>query len=325
MATYRVLVTAQGPRLTGDEEYARLRAAGVEIIQTPRAGVHSEAELIALLPGTDAVWAAPDVYTAKAFAAADRLKIVARWGVGIDSIDLQAATRAGVMVTNTPGFTTDSVADYAFGLILDLARRLTELRNTLRAGTWKQLWGMDVWRKTLGIVGFGHIGRGMARRARGFEMAVLAYDPYVDPAVARELGVEMAPLDAVLANADFVSLHANLTPETRGLIGAAELRRMKREAFLINCGRGPLVQEAALAQALREGWIAGAAVDVYDIEPPPADNPLLALPNCLTLPHSASSSYECARAINHECADQLLAALRGERPRHVRNPEVLVT
>lgn len=323
MATSRLLVTAQGPRLMGREAYAPLRAAGVEIVETPRAGGHSEDELVELLPGVDAVWAASDAFTAKAFAAADRLKIIARWGVGIDSIDLEAATRAGVIVTNTPGLTTHSVADYAFGLILNLARRLTELHNTLRSGTWKQLWGVDVWQKTLGLIGFGNIGRGMARRAQGFEMRVLAYDPYVEPDVARALGAEKVPLERLLSEADFVSLHASLTPETRGMIGEAELRRMKREAFLINCGRGALVQEAALVRALKEGWIAGAALDVYEIEPTPASNPLLSLPNCLTLPHSASASYECARAINRECVDQILAALRGERPRHVCNPEVL--
>ncbi|MDH7569969.1 MAG: phosphoglycerate dehydrogenase [Armatimonadota bacterium] len=323
MEKFRVLVTAQAAIRTAKDDLDRLRAAGAEVVVGPRIGAHPEEELVKILPGVDAVWAAADAYTAAAFAAADRLKIVARWGIGIDSIDLAAATRAGVLVTNTPGMTTESVADFAFGLMLDAARRLTEAHNTLRAGRWEQLWGVDVWRKTLGVVGFGNIGRAMARRARGFEMTVLAFDPYVDPTAAEALGVEMVSLEVLLERSDFVTLHASLTPETCGLIGEKEIRRMKPGAFLINCGRGALVDTRALATALSEGRLAGAAVDVYEVEPPPPDHPLLALPNCLTLPHCASSSYDGGRAINRLCADQILAAMRGEVPPHVCNPEVL--
>lgn len=322
MAKYRMLVTAQAVRNTADDEYPRLEAAGVEVIHSPLHRLHSEAELAEMLPGIDAVWAGSDAYTAAALAPADRLKVIARWGVGIDSIDLAAATRAGVVVTNTPGLTTDSVADYTFGLILDLARNLTRAHNTLRAGRWDPTWGVDAWRKTLGIVGFGNIGRGVARRAQGFEMTVLAYDPYADPAAAGALGASLVPLEELLERSDFVTLHANVTPETRRMIGEGALRRMRPGAYLVNCGRGALVDTPALVRALQEGWIAGAAVDVYDEEPVPAGHPLLSLPNCLTLPHSASLSIECARAINRECVDSMLAVLRGERPRFVCNPEV---
>jgi len=154
-------------------------------------------------------------------------------------------------------------------------------------------------------------------------MRVLAYDPYVSAEAARAVNAELVPLPTLLKQADFVSLHANLTPETRGLLGAAELRQMRPDAYLINCGRGALVETSALVRALQEGWIAGAAVDVYDEEPVPPDHPLLALPNCLTLPHCASSSLECARLINRACADAILAVHRGEVPRFVCNPEVL--
>lgn len=323
MSQFRVLLTAGAVRATNPEELDRLRAAGIEVVDCPVPVPVSEADLQRLLPGIDAVWAAPDAYTARALEAADRLKLIVRWGVGIDTIDLQAATRAGVIVSNTPGMTTDSVADYAFGLMIDLARHLTECHNALRAGRWQGRWGVDVWRKTLGLVGFGHIGKGMARRARGFEMRVLACDPYADPEEARALNTELVPLPDLLEQADFVSLHASLTPETRGMIGEAELRRMRPSAYLINCGRGPLVQTPALVRALREGWIAGAAVDVYDEEPVPMDHPLLSLPNCLTLPHCASASRECARLINRTCADAILAVFRGDVPQFVCNPEVL--
>lgn len=321
-SSFRLLVTAISPRRSAQEEYRTLRELGVEILESQRPGSHTEAELCDLLPGVDAVWAAPDAYTEKAFAAADRLKLVARWGVGIETIDLAAASRAGIAVTNTPGATTDSVADYSFGLVLNLARRLTELHNTLRAGKWDRLWGVDVFQKTLGVVGFGNIGQGMARRAHGFSMTVLAYDPFAKPEKARELGVELVSLDTLLAQSDFVSLHATLTPETRGLIGEAQLRRMKPEAFLVNCGRGPLVQTDALARALREHWIAGAAVDVYDKEPAEPGNPLLTLPNCLTLPHCASLTDECAHLINQMNFEDILAVVRGERPSHVCNPDL---
>jgi phosphoglycerate dehydrogenase-like enzyme len=319
---FRLLVTALSPRVTAPEIFEEFARAGIEVILVECPGALSEEQLCGLLPGIDGVWAAPDAYTERALAAADRLKIIARWGVGIETIDLAAATRRGVVVTNTPGATTESVADYSFGLILDLARRLTEMHNALRAGRWERLWGVDVWRKTLGIIGFGHIGQGMARRARGFEMATLAYDPYAPPEAGAELGVERTSLDDLLERSDFVTLHASLTPETRGMIGEAELRRMKPTAFLVNCGRGALVKTDALVRALREGWIAGAAVDVYDVEPAPHDHPLLSLPNCLTLPHSASLTHECARIINRMNADDLLAVARGDRPRFVCNPEV---
>jgi D-3-phosphoglycerate dehydrogenase len=319
---FRILVTANAFLESGEAAARPLVEAGAEVVPAPRPGPLPEAELLPLLVECDAVIASSDPYTRAVIERVPRLRLIARWGVGIDNIDLEAATERGVAVANTPGLNTEAVADYTFAMMLALARRLPEARELMRAGGWAEFRGVDVWQKCLGIVGFGAIGQAVARRAAGFSMSVVAYDPGVAPNLIEAAGVLPVPLLQLLAEADFVTLHAALAPETTGLIGEVELRTMKQTAYLINAARGRLVDEAALVRALQEGWIAGAALDVYSQEPLPADHPLRRLPNCLALPHNAFNTVESAAAINRAVAENVLAVMRGERPPGLVNTNV---
>ena len=232
---------------------AMLADAGFELFDSPPRAPFGEEDIIDLLEDVDAVIADSDAYTDRVFAERPRLKLVSRWGVGIDSIDLAAATRHGVMVTNTPGIITDAVADLAFTFILGLARRLVECDSLVRGGGWQKMIGANVGGATLGIIGVGDIGTCSARRGKGFGMRVLAFDPVPRQEVAAQLGVEFVDLETLLRESDFVTLHCNATPENRNMIGAEQLAMMKPTAFLINCARGSLVDETALVDALRAG------------------------------------------------------------------------
>jgi D-3-phosphoglycerate dehydrogenase len=311
---FRVLVTANAFIESGEAGARPLVLAGAEIVAAPRPGPLPETEIRHLLKGFDAVIASSDPYTRAVLAASPRLKLIARWGVGIDTIDLETATEFGIAVTNAPGATTEAVADYTFAMILALARHLCPARELMASGGWGEFRGVEVWRKCLGVIGFGAIGRAVARRAAGFAMSVLAFDPHVAPKQVREAGARPASLPELLAEADFVTLHAALTAETTDMIDATALRRMKRSAYLINAGRGRLVDEAALQRALEEDWIAGAALDVYTEEPLPSEHPLRRLPRCLALPHNAFNTVEAAAAVNRSVVENVHAVMRGERP-----------
>ena len=259
--------------------------------------------------------------------AASKLKIAANVAVGFDNIDVAACTKGGVVATNTPGVLDETTADFAWMLLMAVARRLLEGDAMARSGNWKgwdldQLVGTDVWGKTLGIVGFGRIGRAMARRASGFQMKVIYGDAVrATPNVEKELGAEYRDMNALLAEADFVSLHTPLLPETRGLFNAEKFGRMKRTAFLINTARGPVVDEAALVAALESGKIAGAALDVFEKEP--TIHPGLRRPNVVLAPHIASASLETRTKMACMAAENVVALLQGRRPANILNPEVL--
>jgi glyoxylate reductase len=258
--------------------------------------------------------------------AAPKLRVVSNFGVGFDNIDVAAATERGILVCNTPGVLTDAVADLTLGLVIDLARKVVEAERVVREGQWatagRGIMGNDLRGKTLGIVGFGRIGRAVAQRARAFGMRLCFHDVFEDPGDGFADCV-YRPLDGLLREADFVTLHVNLTDETEKLIGARELALMKPAAYLINTARGPVVHQAALTEALREGRIAGAALDVLEREPPAPDDPILSLPNAIILPHIGSATRETRAAMLELAIDNLLAALRGETPKAVVNPEVL--
>ena len=252
-----------------------------------------------------------DPVDAELLAAAPHLKAIANYAVGYDNIDIAAATERGIPVGNTPDVLTETTAELAFALMLAVARRIVEADRYVREGRWGPwspdlLLGHDLNGSTLGIVGFGRIGKAVARRAEGFAMTV----------------IHGIPLGELLERSDFVSLHAPLTPQTRGLIGAAELERMKPTAILVNTARGPMVDTDALAVALREGTIAGAGLDVTDPEPLPPDHPLLEAPNLVVAPHIGSASHRTREAMADMAVDNLLAALAGERMPHCANPEV---
>jgi lactate dehydrogenase-like 2-hydroxyacid dehydrogenase len=261
-------------------------------------------------------------------AAGPQLRVVSNFAVGFDNVDVPACTRRGIPVGNTPGVLTETTADLAFALLMAVARRLPEGYDHVRAGRWRTwgpllLLGKDVHGATLGIVGFGRIGREMAKRARGFGMRVLYQDPHrASPEDEAALSAEGVDLDRLLEESDFVSLHTNLTPDTRHLLDAAAFRRMKQGAIVINTSRGPVIDHDALHDALRSGHLAGAGLDVTDPEPLPADHPLLSLPTCLVVPHIASASEWTRDEMARIAAENLLAGLRGERLPAPVNPEV---
>jgi phosphoglycerate dehydrogenase-like enzyme len=320
---WKVLITASGFVKGGPRAEELMRRAGCELVIPPRLGPLRAKEVVPLLEGIDAVLASLDQYSAEVLTSsqAGRLKIIARWGVGYDSIDVAAATRNGIAVTFTPGLLDEAVADYAFALLLTVARRTHETHATLSRHAWKPLWGHDVAGKALGLIGCGRIALAMARRAKGFDMRLLAYDPKPNLEAAT-LGIETVSLDTVLRESDFVSLHAASTPQNRGLLGETQLRTMKPTAYLINTARGALVDEVALAAALRGGRIAGAALDVFETEPLPDNNPLRDAPNLLLSPHQASFTYETGERVSLAAAQAILDLINGRKPQNVLNPEV---
>lgn len=286
-------------------------------------------ELAGLLRGRDgALTLLTDTIDGAVLDREPQLKIVSNFAVGYDNIDVEAATARGVAVGNTPDTLTETTADFAFALLMAAARRVTEGADYVRAGKWETwgprlLLGRDVHGATLGIVGFGRIGKEVAKRARGFGMELLATDAYEDPAAAAEFGITYVPLDELLRRSDFVSLHVALTPETTGMIGAEAFAAMKPTAILINAARGPVVDTGALVTALASGEIAGAALDVTDPEPIPADHPLLRLPNALVVPHIASATVATRDRMAEMAARNLISVLRGEPAPSIVNPEVL--
>ena len=322
--SWKVLITAGPMNIVGQSALELLRNAGCEIVEPPRMGFLSEQELLAILPGIDATVAGVDKYTPAVLASpeAASMKVISRWGVGFDSIDIPSATDKGVLVANTPGFLDEAVADYAFALLCTQARRLVDGIDIMRSGQWQMAWGSDISGKTLGIIGCGRIGQAMARRAAGFNLQLLGFDIAPNPA-AEKLGVKFVSLDELLAQSDFVSLHAALTPQNRGLLGEAQLRAMKKTALLINTARGALVDETALVKALHEGWLGGAALDAYSVEPLPADHPLRSAPNTLLTPHLASYGRETGARVSMAAAQAIVDCLQGRRPQFIVNPQVL--
>ena len=260
-------------------------------------------------------------------AAAPKLRIAANVAVGYDNITVADCTKRGVAATNTPGVLDETTADFAWTLLMAVARRLGEGEALARSGEWKgwdldQLVGADVWGKTLGVVGFGRIGRAMARRTSGFQMKVIYYDAVRAPLdIERGYHAEYRDLNALLSEADFVSLHVPLLPETRGLFNAKTFSQMKPTSFLINTARGLVVDEAALVQALESKKIAGAALDVYEKEP--LINPGLKRPNVVLAPHIASASLETRTKMSCMAAENVVALFKGRRPPNILNPEVL--
>ncbi len=303
----RVLVADGLP----EEGLHRLRGAGEVLV---RSGL-TEEELCDLLPEVEALIVRSRTrVSSSAVKRAERLRVIARAGVGVDNIDVEAATRQGILVLNAPESSTTAAAEHTIALLLALARRIPQAHASLASGVWarERFVGTELSGKTLGIVGLGKIGSEVARRALAFGMRVLAYDPYVTDERARRLGVELGPWDDVLRESDVLSLHAPLGTDTQALLGARELAAMKPGAFLVNCARGGLVDEAALLEALQNGRLGGAALDVFAQEPPPPEHPLLSHPHVVLTPHLGGSTLEAQRSIALDIAEQVLAALRGE-------------
>ena len=280
----------------------------------------SPEELDALLEGCDgAITLLTDRIDGSVLDRHPRLRVVSNFAVGYDNIDVPAASERGVLVCNTPDVLTNATADHTWALLLAAARRIPDSMAYVREGKWKTwgprlLLGREVSEATIGIVGLGRIGKEVAKRARGFNMRVLAFDPFEDSDFARDHQVTYVPLEQLLDESDFVTLHVTLTADTHHLIGAAEFSRMKRTAILVNASRGPVVDTDALVDALRRGSIFAAALDVTDPEPLPADHPLVTMSNCIVVPHTASATVQTRGRMAELAAENLLSGLRGERP-----------
>ena len=260
--------------------------------------------------------------------AAPNLKAVARAGTGVDNVDLAEASKRGIVVMNTPGGNTLAAAEHAFALMLSLVRHIPAAHQALVEGRWARsdYLGSELNGKTLGIVGFGRIGQEIAKRAQAFNMTVITHDPYISPEadeLADQLQIERVDLNTLLSRSDAVTLHAYLSDETRGMMNAERLAMMKRGAILINTSRGPLVEDAALAEAVRSGHLAGAGIDVYDVEPVPADNPLIGLTGIIHTPHLGASTIDAQINVAVMAAEQIADALLKGEFRHVVNAEVL--
>ncbi len=291
--------------------------------------VATREELLKGIKGVDGVLSSvADKIDVEAMDAANHIKVISNVAVGFDNVDLKAATERGIYVTNTPGVLTETVADFTWALMLAIARRVVEADVFTRAALWKGwgpllLCGSDVHGKTLGVLGLGRIGSAVARRARGFNMRLLYYQRERNEGLEKELGAEYVGMEKLLRESDYITIHVNLSPETRHIIGEKELGMMKRTACLINTARGPVVDEKALTKALRRRLIAGAGLDVFEKEPIDPKNPLLKLKNVVVAPHIASGSVETRIAMTNMAIENLTSVLQGKSPPNLVNKDVL--
>jgi phosphoglycerate dehydrogenase-like enzyme len=299
-----------------------LREAGFDLVYPHRQVQMIEEELLEILPGVSAALAGSEPYTARVIAANPQLRVIARAGVGYDAVDIPAATEHGVAVCITPGTNEGSVAEHTFGLILGLARRLVPQHLGVRAGEWPRGTTLPIRGRTLGIAGLGRIGKAVAVRGRAFGMKILGYDLVPDTAFAAQNDITLMPLEQLLAESDFLSLHLPVTPQTRYVINRESLARMKPTAFLINTGRGALVSEADLYEALKAGRLGGAGLDVFEQEPP-GKHPLFELDNVLLTPHAAGTDLQSRDDMALSAAQAIVDLSRGVWPAEkVVNPEV---
>lgn len=297
-----------------------LRAGGEnEVVSEP--GMSPEALADAICDFDALVIRSGSQVTSEVIARADRLKVIGRAGVGVDNIDVEAATERGIIVMNTPGGNTISTAEHSISMMLALVRNIPRADATMKQGKWekKSLGGAELYGKTLGVLGLGRIGREVARRMRAFEMDVIAYDPFLAEEAAAKMGVELTDVDDICRRADIITVHTPLNDETRGLINAERIAMMKPTALLINCARGGIIDEDALAEGLNSGRIAGAAIDVFTVEPLPEDHPLRKAKNIVLSPHLAASTTEAQEKVAREIARQVVDVLRGAQIRNAVN------
>jgi D-3-phosphoglycerate dehydrogenase len=298
------------PRLKSD-----LEAQIFQVTYNPTGKPLTSSEVAALLPGVDGFIAGLDAIDRAALEHADQLKVISRYGVGVDNVDLEACKEKGIIVTNTPGANSVSVAELALGLMLALARQIPEAVQNVQQGKWPRLSGISLEGKTVGILGLGAIGKQLAKRLSGFDCKIMAYDPFAETAYAAEHGIELGSMDSVVAAADFLSLHLPLTPETKNLVNDGFLAKMKKGSYLINTSRGEAVDETALLRALESGHLRGAGLDAFTVEPPDPANPLLHLPQVIATPHLGAQTDGATSNMGWFAMRDCLAVLRGEKPK----------
>lgn len=310
----RVLVTPTTFGMYDKRLRQELEATVGEVIYNERGRRLASNELRELLPGCDGFIAGLDLVDGAALESADRLKVIARYGVGVDNIDLKTAAKKKIMVTNTPHANAVSVAELTVALLLSMARSIPEAAASVREGRWPRLHGQVLAGKTIGLIGFGSVGREVAKRLQSWELTVLACDPFGDEDLARSLDVRLVDLQELIREADFISVHVPLLSETRHLVNADILAQMKRGAYLINTARGEILDEHALLAALDSGQLAGAALDVFTDEPPTIDSPLRGHPRLIATPHCAAHTDGAADGMGWQSLRDCIAVLRGEEP-----------
>jgi len=315
---YKVLITAKSFAKMSRKPIEILESNGCEIIWNPYGRLLDDITLSKLIPECDALIVGDDEVGKETLNKANKLKVIAKHGVGIDNIDVKLALEKGIIVTRALGSVTESVADFTFALILALARKLLDAAFSTKQGLWEPVKyiGVEIYNKTLGIIGLGAIGKAVARRAKGFNMKILYYDIIRDYDYEKTFGVNFVEMNELLMESDIVSIHVPLTEATTHLIGEKELKKMKKTAFLISTSRGKVIDENALYKALKEKWIAGAALDVYSKEPPGPDFPLLKLDNVLPTPHIAGYTVEGNIAMGTITAEEVVRVLKGERAKY---------
>jgi D-3-phosphoglycerate dehydrogenase len=322
MKKWQILVTdVAWPSLAPEAEV--LAKVGGEVILSETG---SEEELLRLVPTADAImtnWAQVPVSVVRSGMS---IQVISRYGIGVDNIPVEEATRNGIIVTNVPTYCLDEVSDHAMALILACARQVCQYNAQVRAGNWEVKSCAPLFRvrgKVLGLLGFGKIARALVHKAEAFGLHILVYDPFIPKETIQEYQCEAAGLDDLFMKADFISIHTSLNTTTRGLVDAKRLEQMKPTAYLINTSRGGVIDQAALVAALNQGQIAGAALDVYSPEPLASDHPLLSMPNVITTPHISFYSEESLIDLEVQAAENVAAVLSGKRPGPVVNPEVL--
>ena len=316
LKSMQVLVTPTSFGKSDPQLCRDLEAQVGKAVYNPSSKPLKAAELVRLLADMDGYIAGLDEINRQVIASAHKLKVIARYGVGFDNVDLQAAQEHGIIVTNTPGANSKAVAELTVGLMISLGRSLPQACQETKAGGWPRLPSFSLEGKNIGLYGLGAIGKQVARQLAGFDCKILAFDVAADAEFAAAHQVKLVPQDELISSSDFLSLHCPVVPETRGMVNQAFLSRMKPGAFLINTARGELVDEQALLVALQSGHLRGLALDVYSKEPPGAEHPLVRLPQVITTPHIASHSDSATTAMGRLSLEDCLAVLRGDAPKY---------
>lgn len=315
----KVLVTATNYSTYCSAAKALLEENGVEVIENPYGRPMTREELLTVVGDIDGAVVGVDTWNEKIFAHAPKLRAMARFGVGVDNIDLAAAKAHGIQVTNAKGMNSNPVAELTVGLILSTLRNVPAFNASIREGKWDRFMGRDLAGMTVGLLGFGDIAQRVAKKLSGFDVSICAYDLYPNLEKARELNVEMVSMEETLHRADVVCMHLPSLPSTHHIMDAQTFGMMKDGSYFINTARGALVDETALAQALRSGKLTAAAIDVFDQEPVRRDNPLFALPNLFATPHTAAETYDTYHNVGLATARQLLDVFAGKKPNNLLN------
>lgn len=310
MAEYKVVITARSFGEADEKAYDCLREAGCEWVKLKEADGSIENQLKQEIVDADALIAGLEDIGADILGAAKKLKVISRYGVGYDKVDIEAAKKKGVQVTITPGANGDSVADLAVALMLDVARNVTVMDCSVKSRDQRRPQGLEMYEKTLGVIGAGRIGQGVAQRCRGFSMRILACDVYEDEAFKERTGAEYVDLNTLLKESDFITIHSPLTEETKNMISQPQFKRMKKDAIIVNTARGGVVDEAALYEALKAKEIRGAGLDAT-IEEPPYNSPLMHCENCILIPHAGAATKEASSKMSLMAAQNAVEVLKG--------------